>query len=166
MQSLFEWALAIISSGGLGAAITYIFTFKAKQQQALAEAESTEIDVEHKKEDLKQDQYDFLQKTCDKYIKDYHTLENDFRKQLQVLRDEIDKVSLEKSKAILISSFSLVSCQPLYENDGYFSRSCKNFSFDTKITPNFYQFIIRFPPLKINTIIYLQIRRYMLRQTQ
>ena len=100
MQSLFEWALAIISSGGLGAAITYIFTFKAKQQQALAEAESTEIDVEHKKEDLKQDQYDFLQKTCDKYIKDYHTLENDFRKQLQVLRDEIDKVSLEKSKAI------------------------------------------------------------------
>ena len=100
MQSLFEWALAIISSGGLGAAITYIFTFKAKQQQALAEAESTEIDVEHKKEDLKQDQYDFLQKTCDKYIKDYHTLENDFRKQLQTWRDEIDKISLEKSKAI------------------------------------------------------------------
>ena len=93
MQSLFEWALAIISSGGLGAAITYIFTFKAKQQQALAEAESTEIDVEHKKEDLKQDQYDFLQKTCDKYIKDYHTLENDFRKQLQLLRDEMDKIA-------------------------------------------------------------------------
>lgn len=62
MQSLFEWALAIISSGGLGAAITYIFTFKAKQQQALAEVESTEIDVEHKKEDLKQDQYDFYRK--------------------------------------------------------------------------------------------------------
>ena len=100
MQSLFEWALAIISSGGLGAAITYVFTFKAKQQQALAEAESTEIDVEHKKEDLKQDQYDFLQKTCDKYIKDYHTLENDFRKQLQILRDEMDKIAFEKSKAI------------------------------------------------------------------
>lgn len=100
MQSLFEWALAVISSGGLGAAITYVFTFKAKQQQALAEAESTEIDVEHKREDLKQDQYDFLQKTCDKYIKDYHTLENDFRKQLQILRDEMDKIAFEKSKAI------------------------------------------------------------------
>lgn len=100
MQSLFDWALAIISSGSLGAAITYILTFKSKRIQAMAEAESTEVEVEHKKQDLKQDQYDFLQKTCDKYIKDYHTLENDFRKQLQVLRDEIDKVSLEKSKAI------------------------------------------------------------------
>lgn len=100
MQSIFDWALAVISSGSLGAAITYIFTFKAKRLQAEAEAESTEVEVEHKKQDLKQDQYDFLQKTCDKYIKDYHTLENDFRKQLQTLRDEIDKISLEKSKAI------------------------------------------------------------------
>ena len=100
MQSFLEIALAVISSGGIGAAITYIFTFKAKKLQAEAEAESNEIEVEHKKQDLKQDQYDFLQKTCDKYIKDYHILENDFRKQLQVLRDEIDKVSLEKSKAI------------------------------------------------------------------
>lgn len=100
MQSLFDWALAVISSGSLGAAITYILTFKSKRIQAMAEAESTEVEVEHKKQDLKQDQYDFLQKTCDKYIKDYHTLENDFRKQLQTLRDEIDKISLEKSKAI------------------------------------------------------------------
>lgn len=100
MQSFFDWALAIISSGSLGAAITYILTFKSKRLQAMAEAESTEVEVEHKKQDLKQDQYDFLQKTCDKYIKDYHTLENDFRKQLQTLRDEIDKISLEKSKAI------------------------------------------------------------------
>ena len=100
MQSLFDWALAIISSGSLGAAITYVLKFKSKRIQAMAEAESTEVEVEHKKQDLKQDQYDFLQKTCDKYIKDYHTLENDFRKQLQTLRDEIDKISLEKSKAI------------------------------------------------------------------
>ena len=100
MQSIFDWALAIISSGSLGAAITYILTFKSKRIQAMAEAESTEVEVEHKRQDLKQDQYDFLQKTCDKYIKDYHTLENDFRKQLQTLRDEIDKISLEKSKAI------------------------------------------------------------------
>ena len=100
MQSLFDWALAIISSGSLGAAITYVLTFKSKRIQAMAEAESTEVEVEHKKQDLKQDQYDFLQKTCDKYIKDYHTLENDFRKQLQTLRDEIDKISLEKSKVI------------------------------------------------------------------
>ena len=99
-QSIIEWLLAIIGSGGLGAAITYICTFKSKKKQVEAEAESTVIDVAHKKEDLKQDQYDFLQKTCDKYIKDYHELESDFRKQLQNLREEIDKISLEKSRAI------------------------------------------------------------------
>ena len=97
-QVLLEWILPIIGSGGLGAAITYIFTFNSKKKQA--EAEQSLVEVQHKKEDLKQDQYDFLQKTCDKYIKDYHELESDFRKQLQGLRGEIDKVSFEKSKAI------------------------------------------------------------------
>ena len=98
--TLLEWILPIIGSGGLGAAITYLFTFQSKKKQADAEAEQCILEVEHKKEDLKQDQYDFLQKTCDKYIKDYHELESDFRKQLQGLRGEIDKVSFEKSKAI------------------------------------------------------------------
>jgi hypothetical protein len=32
MTPLLEWALAIIGSGGLGAAITYIFTFKSKKK--------------------------------------------------------------------------------------------------------------------------------------
>lgn len=99
-QSIIEWLLAIIGSGGLGAVITYICTFKSKQKQIMAEAESSVIDVAQKKEDLKQDQYDFLQKTCDKYIHDYHELESDFRKQIQDLRAEIDKVALEKSRAI------------------------------------------------------------------
>lgn len=99
-ETLLEWILPIIGSGGLGAAITYIFTFKSKRIQANAEAESSIVEAQHKREDLKQDQYDFLQKTCDKYIKDYHELESDFRKQLQSLRGEIDKVSFEKSKAI------------------------------------------------------------------
>jgi homoserine dehydrogenase len=55
MQALLEWMLPIIGSGGLGAAITYLFTFKSKKKQADAEAESSIIDVAHKKEDLKQD---------------------------------------------------------------------------------------------------------------
>ena len=119
MQSLFDWALAIISSGSLGAAITYILTFKSKRIQAMAEAESTEVEVEHKKQDLKQDQYDFLQKTCDKYIKDYHTLENDFRKQLQTLRDEIDKISLEKSKVTFLQGIRCYNftCQNRIKNN-------------------------------------------------
>ena len=53
MQSFLEIALAVISSGGLGAAITYIFTFNSKKKQADAEAEQSLVEVEHKKEDLK-----------------------------------------------------------------------------------------------------------------
>lgn len=99
-QSILEWALAVIGSGGIGAVITYICTFKSKKKQVEAEAESSMVDVEWKKTDLKQDQYDYLQKTCDKYIKDYHELEGDFRKQISELREQMDKIMLEKSQAI------------------------------------------------------------------
>lgn len=99
-QSILEWALAVIGSGGIGAVITYICTFKSKKKQVEAEAESSMVDVEQKKTDLKQDQYDYLQKTCDKYIKGYHELEGDFRKQISELREQMDKIMLEKSQAI------------------------------------------------------------------
>lgn len=99
-QSILEWALAVIGSGGIGAVVTYICTFKSKKKQVEAEAESSMVDVEQKKTDLKQDQYDYLQKTCDKYIKDYHELEGDFRKQISELREQMDKIMLEKSQAI------------------------------------------------------------------
>lgn len=99
-QSILEWALAVIGSGGIGAVITYICTFKSKKKQVEAEAESSIVDVQQKKTDLKQDQYDYLQKTCDKYIKDYHELEGDFRKQISELRGQMDKIMLEKSQAI------------------------------------------------------------------
>lgn len=99
-QSILEWALAVIGSGGIGAVVTYICTFKSKKKQVEAEAESSMVNVEQKKTDLKQDQYNYLQKTCDKYIKDYHELEGDFRKQIQELREQMDKLMLEKSQAI------------------------------------------------------------------
>ena len=99
-QSILEWALAVIGSGGIGAVITYICTFKSKKKQVEAEAESSMVDVQQKKTDLKQDQYDYLQKTCDKYIKDYHELEGDFRKQISELREQMDRIMLGKSQAI------------------------------------------------------------------
>ena len=100
MNPILEWILAVVGSGGLGAVITYIFTFKSKRKQAMAEAEEAEIDNEQKLFDLRHDQYDFLQKTCDKYIKDYHDLEGDFRKQMIDLREKMDNLMSEKSQAI------------------------------------------------------------------
>lgn len=100
MNPILEWALAVIGSGGLGAAITYIFTFKSKQKQANAEADEAIVEVDKKRFDLRHDQYEYLQQTCDKYIKDYHELEGDFRKQIIELREHMDKLMSEKSQAI------------------------------------------------------------------
>lgn len=100
MNPILEWALAIVGSGGLGAVITYIFTFRSRQKQANAEADEAEINVEQKVFDLRHDQYEYLQQTCDKYIKDYHELEGDFRKQIVELREHMDKLMSEKSQAI------------------------------------------------------------------
>ena len=82
MNPILEWALTIIGSGGIGAIITYIFTFKSKQKQANAEANMAQLEVEQGKFDLRHDQYDFLQETCDKYIRDYHNLEKEFREEI------------------------------------------------------------------------------------
>ena len=100
MHPILEWALAIVGSGGIGAAITYLLTFKSKQKQANAEANEAEVDVEQKRFELRHDQYEYLQQTCDKYIKDYHELEGDFRKQIVELREHMDRLMTEKSHAI------------------------------------------------------------------
>lgn len=55
MQALLEQILPIIGSGGLGAAITYLVTFKSKKKLAEAEAEQSAIEAEQKRQDLKQD---------------------------------------------------------------------------------------------------------------
>lgn len=100
MTPLLEWALAIIGSGGLGATITYIFTFKSKKKQIEAEAEHQVVTTAHEKLDLNQDRYDYLQTTCDKYIKDYYSLEQEFRQKLAGLVDQIDQLKLANAQTI------------------------------------------------------------------
>lgn len=100
MDSILEWILAVIGSGGIGAAITYICTFNSKRREATASAEVAETKADHEKLDLAQDKYEFLQKTFDKYMKDYHELESDFRRQIKDLREQMDKIMFENSQAI------------------------------------------------------------------
>ena len=79
---LLEWLLAVIGSGGLGAAVTYILTFKSKAAIINADAKIAQTKAEHEKLDLKQDRYDYLQETLDKYMKDYYALDEKFRNEL------------------------------------------------------------------------------------
>lgn len=99
-EQLLEWALAIVGGGGIGSVITYLVNLKSNKKKNDAEAESAELSNECKKHELQQDQYDYLQKTCDKYIKDYHDLESDFREQIGNLRTQMDNILKEKSQTI------------------------------------------------------------------
>ena len=97
---LLEWLLAIISSGGLGAAITYILTFRSKAAIINADAKIAQTKAEHEKLDLKQDRYDYLQETLDKYMKDYYALDEKFRNELDQVRDKINSITKTNAKAI------------------------------------------------------------------
>lgn len=97
---LLEWLLAIISSGGLGAAITYILTFRSKAAIINADAKIAQTKAEHEKLDLKQDRYDYLQETLDKYMKDYYALDEKFRNELDQVRDKINSITKTNAQAI------------------------------------------------------------------
>lgn len=100
MDPILQWILTTIGGGSLGAAITYIFTFKSRQKIAKAEAETAQVKADHERLDLKQDQYDYLQNMCDKYMRDYHELEAQFRKRGQELSESISKLTQENAKII------------------------------------------------------------------
>lgn len=92
--------LWVLGGGSLGATITYIFTFKSKNRIAQQEANMSEVKVEQERLELKNDQYEYLQKVLDKYIKDYHDLEVYFRNRMRELRDNMNNIILENTKAI------------------------------------------------------------------
>ncbi|MCP9610829.1 hypothetical protein [Coprobacter tertius] len=65
-----EWG--IILSGLFGGLNIFQFIFfRAERKKALAAAESMVLDNEQKKLDLRQDDYEYLTKKCDKLTKDY-----------------------------------------------------------------------------------------------
>lgn len=97
---MLEFILTIISSGGIGAAITYLFTFKSKTDIVKSEAAIAQTKAEHEKLDLAQDRYDYLQETLDKYIKDYYALDEKFRKDLNEVEDQIKKSKESNAKII------------------------------------------------------------------
>lgn len=99
-DSFLEWLLPLISGGGIGGLLTYLFTFKSKTKIANSEAESAQVKTEHEKLDLTQDKFDYIQQKCDKYIKDYHNLEQTFRDRIAELRENIDTIMRDNSQVI------------------------------------------------------------------
>lgn len=92
-NTLLEWALPLIASGGLGSAITYLINLRSNRKLAT-------LEVNKKTHEFHQDEVDYLQGTLDKYMKDYHEMEKDFRENVTQLRNQIDELMAKNSVII------------------------------------------------------------------
>lgn len=85
-NALFQWIGTIIASGGIGAAITYISTFKSNKRKAEAEAKEQEeiatqshIESIDKLGTMERDRYEAMYSQINKMMQDYNDLSDEFR---------------------------------------------------------------------------------------
>lgn len=85
-STLFQWLGSIIAGGGIGAAITYLVTFKSNKRKAAAEAtvseevaEQARIESENKIGIMERDRYEAMYSQINKMMQDYNDLSDEFR---------------------------------------------------------------------------------------
>ena len=85
-NALFQWIASIVAGGGVGAAITYLATFKSNKRKARAEADSQEesaaqahIETENKLGIMERDRYEAMYSQINKMMQDYNDLSDEFR---------------------------------------------------------------------------------------
>lgn len=85
-SALFQWIGTMIASGGIGAAITYLTTFKSNKRMAQAEAakqeeraEQEKIETENKIGIMERDRYEAMYSQINKMMQDYNDLSDEFR---------------------------------------------------------------------------------------
>lgn len=85
-SALFQWLGSIIAGGGIGAAITYLVTFKSNKRKAAAEAtvseetaEQARIESENKIGIMERDRYEAMYSQINKMMQDYNDLSDEFR---------------------------------------------------------------------------------------
>lgn len=86
-SALFQWISTIVASGGIGAAITYLATFKSNKRKAKAEAAVSEevakqehIETVDKMGIMERDRYEAMYSQINKMMDDYNDLSDDYRK--------------------------------------------------------------------------------------
>lgn len=85
-SSLLSWIGTIIAGGGVGAAITYLATFKSNKRKANADAKTHEelaeqavIESEDKLGKMERDRYEAMYSQINKMMQDYNNLSDEFR---------------------------------------------------------------------------------------
>lgn len=85
-ENALSWIGSIIAGGGIGAAITYLATFKSNKRMAAAEASAKEelaeqahIESENKLGVMERDRYEAMYSQINKMMQDYNDLSDEFR---------------------------------------------------------------------------------------
>ena len=83
---LFQWISTVIASGGIGAFVTYLATFKSTRRKAAAEATAQEeiakqshIESIDKMGIMERDRYEAMYSQINKMMQDYNDLSDEFR---------------------------------------------------------------------------------------
>lgn len=94
-SALFQWISTIVASGGVGAAITYLATFKSRKRIAKAEAAQQEelakqshIESVDKMGIMERDRYEAMYSQINKMMEDYNDLSDDYR---QYRKDALER---------------------------------------------------------------------------
>ena len=85
-NTLLQWIGSIVAGGGIGAALTYLATFKSNKRKAAAEAtkqeetaEQARIETENKIGIMERDRYEAMYSQINKMMQDYNDLSDEFR---------------------------------------------------------------------------------------
>lgn len=79
MNPILEWALAIVGSGGIGAALTYIGTYKSKKKVEKEKADQEHINTENLHGAMERDRFEAMYKQITEMAEDYNELSDQFR---------------------------------------------------------------------------------------
>lgn len=79
MNSLLEWALTIVGSGGIGAAITFVSTYKSRKKIEKEKAEQEHITTENQHGIMERDRFEAMYKQITEMAEDYNELSDQFR---------------------------------------------------------------------------------------
>lgn len=85
-NTLLQWIGSIVAGGGIGAALTYLATFKSNKRKAAAEATEQEetakqarIETQDKIGIMERDRYEAMYSQINKMMQDYNDLSDEFR---------------------------------------------------------------------------------------
>lgn len=86
LDSILEWGLTIIGSGGIGAALTYIGTYKSKKKIEEELANQAKITTEDRHGVMERDRFEAMYNQITEMAQDYNDLSDQFREYRKTAR--------------------------------------------------------------------------------